>query len=248
MEHQDEWPDLPGYVLEYDSDEDDEDKDDQDEVDGPCSSRNGNVEADGFYTNGKKRKLRFNKIEDRLQSGWLGVFCRKEGASPLYAMVSKPDPVEPTFLLKGTARALSREEARRGGARHASAKAAVTWVALGGFERIYFRPLVTTKEVHQVEKINEFLSRVIAQTERERHRLDKANTDWERTAIAATVVVAQMYHELGVLVGALPDEVEAGSLEGHLPLGEALEVKIPRVKPGPLSNNCHKLTPLAKFV
>ena len=252
-----EWPDLPGYELEYDPEE--EEDDDEEPSDTTCGTAD-NDEVDGVIDwlhrrDKRKGKLRFSEVDKRLQSGWLGVFFRGEGAPPLYALVSKPDAAEderahlPTLLLKGTARPLSREETAPPAPRYASARAAVAWVAFGGFERIYFRQLLSPL-ARPLGDVREFVDRVrsIQHTERERRRLEEAGSDEERAAVAATAVVAHMYHQLGVLLGTPPDEVEVGALEGHLLLGDSLEVKIPRIKSGPLSHDGGKLPLLAKWV
>ena len=250
-----EWLDLPGYEFEYDSEgeegheeEEGDEQEGSDDVDGPT----------GWLHHGDKTKrMRFSEADKQLESGWLGVFCRKEeGAPPLYAVVTKPDPVGrpylPTLLLKGTARPLSSSECPPG-RRYASAMAAVAWVAFGGFKRIYFRELLPLPPLTHVTRpladVKGFVNHVtnIEHTDKEKQRLREAQTDEERTAVAATLVVAHMYHQLGVIVTP-PEEVEIGGLEGLLPLGRELEVKVPRVKVGPLGHNGGKQPLLATWV
>eukprot|EP00731_Ephydatia_muelleri_P014196 Em0007g1506a len=162
----------------------------------------------------------FSEADKQLQSGWLGVFYRQgEGAPPLYAVVTKPDPVgrpyHPTLLLKGTARPLSRNECPPE-RRYASEMAAVAWVAFGGFERIYFRELLPpTTTTHVTRPLLEDVKGFV--------------------------------NHLGVLA-THPDEVEVGGLEGLLPLGRQLEVKVPRVKAGPLRRDGGRLPMLARWV
>ena len=263
--HCPEWGDLPGYEFEYDSEEEGEGVEEEGDE--------GNVEADGapdeteggpVHRGDREKKINrmpFSEADKQLQNGWLGVFYRQgEGAPPLYAVVTKPDPVErpyhPTLLLKGTARPLSRNECPPE-RRYASEMAAVAWVAFGGFERIYFRELLpppmptTTTHVTRplLEDVKGFVNHVrnIEHTDKEKGRLRDAQTDEERAAMAATLVVAHMYHQLGVLAPH-PDEVEVGGLEGLLPLGRQLEVKVPRVKVGPLRRDGGRLPMLARWV